>query len=115
MAYTTSSKKKNNLFTEYNRYQYYDIIYDENISTYRIGLGYQNLPSFPRGELDTFYVIDNATQYRPDLISLKFYGTTKLWWVIAKTNNIQHPIKDLKAGTTIRIPDSFKVLSISGA
>ena len=111
---TTSSQKRNDLFDEYNRYQYYDIIYDENISTYRIGLGYENLPSFPRGELDTFYVIENSVQHRPDLISLKFYGTTKLWWVIATENNIQHPIKDLTAGTTIRIPDSFRVLSVSG-
>ena len=102
--------KKNTFFTTYSRYQYYDIILDPEIGTYRIGLGYDNLPDFEEDIHDIYYVIESSLQYRPDLISLKFYNTTKLWWVIIKANNLEHPVQDLTAGTTIRIPDPNKVL-----
>jgi len=111
----TTSGKQNNLYDTYNRFQYYTIIYDEVVSDFRIGLGYNNLPSYPEGPEDTYYVIEKYLAGRPDLISLKFYGTTKLWWVIAKENNIEHPVRDLDSGITVRIPDAFRVLGSSGA
>ncbi len=102
--------KKNTFFPMYNRFQYYDIIYDSSVSNYRIGLGYYNLPDFPESAHDIYYIIENHLQYRPDLISLKFYNTTQLWWVITRANNLTHPLKELSAGKTIRIPDPQKVL-----
>jgi len=103
--------KQNKRFGLYNRFQYYTIPYDPYVQAFRIGLGWQNLPSFPRGEGDIYYTIENRYQYRLDLISLKFYNTTKLTWVIFKENNIEHPIKDITAGTVLRIPNPTRVLA----
>lgn len=103
-------EKQNDIYDTYNRYQYYEIIYDELVSGYRIGKGYENLPEYPQQEGDIFYVVEGRFQFRPDLLSLEYYGTTKLWWVIMRANNFDHPAKDLEAGTTIRIPDPERVL-----
>lgn len=37
------------------------------------------------------------------LISYKNYGTTRLWWLICKTNNIINPTEDPIPGKTLRI------------
>lgn len=39
-----------------------------------------------------------------ELISYKYYGTTKFWWVIAKANNIVDPFIPIAVGTTFYIP-----------
>ena len=102
--------KRNDNYGTYSRYNYYDILYDPKYG-YIIGLGFDNLPNFPAADNDTYYTIEAQYQYRPDLISLKFYGIQDLWWVIAKENNLQHPIKDIKAGKVIRIPAPSRVLT----
>jgi len=92
-------------FSKESRYNFYDVIYNEAINDYSIGLGYQNLPEFDESPYDIYYVIESQYAYRPDLISQRFYNTPFLWWVIIKANNLEHPIKSLEAGKTIRIPD----------
>jgi hypothetical protein len=52
----------------------------------------------------TFYRVDIVTEKRPDLISMKFYGTYHLGWLIAEHNNLQDPIEDLVMGLVIKIP-----------
>lgn len=53
----------------------------------------------------------NCTIYtltRPNFlpnISYKFYGTTSLWWVIARFNGIIFPLKEIKVGVTLNIPE----------
>lgn len=54
---------------------------------------------------DKFYVISSGTEYRPDLVSQKVYGTVDFWWRILEANNIKD-IFDFKAGMNIRIPDA---------
>lgn len=38
-------------------------------------------------------------------ISVKFYGTSSLWWVIARYNGIMYPLKEIEAGITLKIPE----------
>lgn len=52
----------------------------------------------------TFFRVDVVTEKRPDLISVKFYGTYDLGWMIAEHNNIQDPIEGFTAGLVIKIP-----------
>jgi len=103
--------KKNNEFDTYSRYNYYDILYDYDVNNYILGLGFDNLPYFEETDNDIYYVIEPQYQYRPELLSLKFYGNQYLWWVIVKANNLSHPVKDLKAGKVIRIPAASRVLT----
>lgn len=98
--------KRNSQFKTYNRFQFYDIIYDQNAQAFRIGLGYDNIPTFEKNVLDAYYTIEAKVAHRLDLISLEVYGTDKLWWVIAMANEMQHPIKDATPGTVLRIPDA---------
>jgi hypothetical protein len=43
-----------------------------------------------------------------DNISVKFYGTPYLWWIIPAFNNIVNPFEGLEAGTNLKIlKDSY--------
>ncbi len=99
----------NDLFGLYNRYKYYDVIYDTTVGALRIGLGWQSVPKFPVTNRDTYYTVENKYQYRLDLISLHFFGSKDLSWVLFAANDIQHPVKDIVAGTVLRIPDPQRV------
>ena len=55
---------------------------------------------------DKFYLITQATQYRPDLVSKLAYGIPSFWWRIMEANALKD-ISDFKAGVTIRIPESL--------
>ena len=37
-------------------------------------------------------------------ISVKFYGTSSLWWLIARFNGIIFPLQEIKVGTKLYIP-----------
>ena len=55
---------------------------------------------------DKFYLITQATQHRPDLVSQLAYGVTSFWWKIMEANAMKD-ISDFKQGVTIRIPESL--------
>lgn len=59
----------------------------------------------------TIYTVEAGTAYRTDLISVKFYGTSKYDWVIEDVNNIRDPIKDVTPGTKLVIPNKAKIYS----
>lgn len=50
----------------------------------------------------TIYTLP-VTNFLPN-ISVKFYGTSSLWWVIARFNGIIFPLSEIKAGTKLFIP-----------
>ncbi len=50
------------------------------------------------------YRIDAVTAGRPDLVSLKYYGTYDLGWLICEHNKFKDPINDLSIGRVIQIP-----------
>ncbi len=52
---------------------------------------------------DRFYVITKGTEYRPDLVSYRSYGTVGFWWRIMEANHMSD-ILQFKVGTNIRIP-----------
>ena len=46
-----------------------------------------------------YYVVTPGTEYRPDLVSSKVYGTSDFWWRIMEDNNIKD-IFDFKADSS---------------
>ena len=84
-----------------SRYNQSAIIYygDQRFITFETYKRKQYKPSAG----DKFYVITKGTEYRPDLVSNRAYGTVGYWWKIMEVNNI-FDIYDFKAGTTIVIP-----------
>jgi hypothetical protein len=59
----------------------------------------------PANQRDRYYVVTGGTEYRPDLVSQKAYGTVDFWWKIMEANNLKD-ILDFKAGLNVRIPSS---------
>ena len=55
---------------------------------------------------DRFTVITPGTEFRPDIVSQKSYGTPEFWWRIMEDNGI-FDIFEFKAGLNIRIPGSL--------
>lgn len=39
-----------------------------------------------------------------DRLALEYYGNPTLYWIICSYNHIQNPYRDLKIGTTLKIP-----------
>ena len=51
--------------------------------------------------IDELYQIEKTTEGRVDLISSRYYGTPKYWWVICQANNILDPHSELLEGEFI--------------
>ena len=64
---------------------------------------YRKLISHVAKEGDVYAVVPPGMEYRPDLVSKKYYGTPDFWWKVLEANNIKD-IFDFKAGTNIRLP-----------
>lgn len=72
---------------------------------------YLDLAKFPTaaelldGRQAEYITVEPMHQFRMDLLSYSLYGNSKYWWVIAllNRNQIQDPIRDLKAGMVIRV------------
>jgi len=52
-----------------------------------------------------YYAIESGDVQRPDLISIKFYGTDKYWWLICKFNKLDDLWNDLEIGQIISVPE----------
>jgi hypothetical protein len=79
-------------------------------------LDVNNLPRMPKGLYDEDYEIGSDVEGRPDILAYKVYGTTSLWWVFALRNPdvLKDPIRDFKAGITIKLPSPESVKSVAG-
>jgi len=50
---------------------------------------------------------------RLDRISTAFYGTSRLWWIIAQVNNILDPEFEVVPGRVIYVPSNERARAIS--
>ena len=55
---------------------------------------------------DKFALITKKYEFRPDLVSFEFYGTTDFWWKIMEANNIKD-ILDFKIGLSVKLPSTI--------
>ena len=87
-----------------SRYSTSNVVYygDDNIVTFETYK--RSNPVFSKN--DKTYLITQATQFRPDLVSQLAYGLPSFWWRIMEANNMKD-ISDFKMGITIRIPESL--------
>lgn len=52
-----------------------------------------------------FNTIHRIDIQRPDIFSLRLYGTISYWWIISKFNHIDDWYNDLTIGQDIMLPD----------
>jgi|TARA_B110000908_G_C10181594_1_gene415966 hypothetical protein len=71
-------------------------------------LDVNTLPKIGSSPADQVYVIESKFDKRPDLLSNKLFGTTKLWWVFALRNPdlLVDPLEDFTSGKEIYIPST---------
>jgi len=77
-----------------NRYQYTKSELDRYQTT--------RYPSFPKRPTDLYII--SRDQDRLDLLANEFYKDPRLWWILAKANNLGKGSLDVPLGIQIRIP-----------
>lgn len=60
-------------------------------------------PSIGPASDDKFYEITKEVEFRPDLVSFRFYGLPDFWWRIMEINKMKD-IMEFRAGRNIRLP-----------
>lgn len=78
-----------------------NIIFDENEGRNYVGIP---LNDYEFGYYRV-YIIKAGEEYRPDIISQKFYNTPDLDWYICLANFIKDPLSELYAGRKIVVPE----------
>jgi hypothetical protein len=58
---------------------------------------------------DTLFTVPPGGVNRLDSISMQFYGTPALWWVIARVNNVIDPLLGVGLDQQIRIPTKSRL------
>lgn len=53
----------------------------------------------------SFETIKRVDLQRPDIFSLRIYGSMGYWWILSKVNNIDDWWNDVKVGQDIIVPD----------
>ncbi len=58
-----------------------------------------------RNKKPQYVTVAPKFEHRPDLLSYELYGNSSYWWVIAllNRNQLQDPIRDLKAGMVLTV------------
>ena len=56
-----------------------------------------------------FDMIQRIDIQRPDILSLRIYGTSSYWWVLSKFNHYDDWFNDVYVGQDIMIPDIHDV------
>ena len=62
---------------------------------------------------DQYFTVTSVEEDRLDIISVKFYGTPRYWWVIAIANYILDPF-NVPTGTNLRIPPMLSLYNKGG-
>lgn len=88
----------------------------QNANTMGEFLDVNSLPAMQKGMYDEDFLISPEFHNRPDILALKLYGSTALWWVFALRNpdTIKDPIRDFKSGTEIKLPSMESVRAVTG-
>lgn len=109
---TINSDKAN--FPKYNRgskMHQYDLFFDEEVGQARTGFYHSKFYDYKRDSSDTIWTVTIQYEGRTDLISAKFYGSAKYDWIIENANYIKDPIKDIRVGKQLIIPNKSKIYS----
>lgn len=93
------NKEPNRPLSRYNKIRL--LLNDDNIPVQETWDAL-DIPELPQ---DRLFKVTREVAHRPDLISLDYYGTEKLYWVIAYANKLTDPFAETIVGLQLRIPD----------
>lgn len=105
-----NQKSKFRSYKKTSKMRKYQKIYDEGLNQNVTGfMKYKNIES--DDDTDRAWVVEAGYEHRMDLISAKFYGTSKYDWVLEHINDIRDPIKDVSVGRKLIVPDKTRIIS----
>ena len=101
-------------FERESKMNLYKLIFDETVQQTRAGFFESDLykMEISTQKDDILWIVEPGYEHRTDLISYKFYGTSKYDWIIEQINNIKDPIKDVKVGLKLKILSKSRIFSI---
>jgi len=94
----------NKLVSSTSRYNYRPVILYGPLKKAAFAL--YNRKEIPFAADDKFYEITKDIEFRPDLVSYKFYGLPDYWWRIMEMNKMKD-VMEFRAGRNIRLPGGF--------
>lgn len=107
------TKSKKPKYERTSKMRRYNMFFDENTKKMHLSF-YNRIGKFMKFDnRDKIYTVEPGYEYRTDLISAKFYDTSKYDWIIEDVNNIQDPIRDVVAGKKLIIPAKSKIYSLT--
>lgn len=56
-------------------------------------------------------VLDSSMAFNLPGLAYKYLGTESLWWALLMYNGLSDPLNDVKAGTTLNIPDRISLIA----
>lgn len=65
----------------------------------------------PSDSLVSIYLVGDKDTFQT--ISYKFYGTTRLWWLVARLNNVSNAFNRPKSGSYLKILNPSLISTIS--
>ncbi len=75
-------------------------------------LGYWKMANIPHNQPDDIiFGLDSKTQFRPDLISYKYYNQTSFDWLVLQYNYIVDINEEFIIGKTFSIPSYSRLFS----
>lgn len=85
-----------------NRYDKIEILKTDNGKRYRKTVRY---PEMPRTSRDTYIISIQGD--RLDNLAYKYYNDSRLWWILARANNLGKGDLVVPIGIQLRIPAEY--------
>ena len=85
-----------------NRYDKIEILKTDNGKRYRKTVKY---PEMPRTSRDTYIISIQGD--RLDNLAYKYYNDSRLWWILARANNLGKGDLTVPIGIQLRIPAEY--------
>ncbi len=95
-----------------SRYKFFANIYNEDTQHTQKGFPLINIGEYFSGDDDVIYTIPINEEFRPDLITRKFYGNPKLYWILVYVNGINDSPEGFYKERIIRVPQYERILEL---
>jgi len=95
-----------------SRYKFFEDVYNEDTKHTQKGFPKVILSELFSNDNDIIYTIPLEEVYRPDLITFRFYGNPKLYWILVYVNGISDSPEGFYEGRTIRVPQYERVIEL---
>lgn len=97
------------VFDRETKMSLYEFLFDEDVKKMRATF-YRNIfLNYSPQPTDKMWTVEPGFEHRVDLISNKFYNTSRFDWVIEGANDIKDPLKDVVIGKKLIIPSMSNI------